>query len=146
VGRNEARAKRPRAQFEVGMSPTLKKGPILGPSIFIRSQILNLRPCWATIEGELLDNCRNCNLHDEIRNSEVSILARDPVFLLAVTYLKASLAALYYVRLHCDDYAGGVPKRPGSYRLDWQVPIHVATLHESSRPRRHKADGDFPLW
>jgi len=49
------------------MSATLKNGPFFGPSIFIRSQILNLRPRWAAIEGELLDNYRNCNLLDEIR-------------------------------------------------------------------------------
>lgn len=65
----------------------------------------------------------------------------------AATCLRAtSLALLCKLNYIVMIMPVAFPKRPGSYRLDWQVPTHVATLYESSRPRRHKADGDFSLW
>jgi hypothetical protein len=51
-----------------------------------------------------------------------------------------------YINLPCNDSvrrARGVTIRPGSYRVDWKVPIGVATEHESSRPRRHRAEDEL---
>jgi len=61
---HESEREGPRAQSEVGASPTLKRGPFLDLSIFSSTKVEFLEERWATINDRVLGSLpKNLEIH-----------------------------------------------------------------------------------